>query len=287
MSGRGDELLAAALKYAGRGWPVFFLSPGKRPLANCPGCPSPSPHDMDACPHLVCHGPYAATTDPQRIEAMREESPRGLLALRTGAPSGLVVVDIDPAHGGVLMPDPMPPTAHVVTGSGGLHLYYTHPGTPVPSSQGRLGPGIDVKADPGYVVLPPSVHPRAKRPYLWAGGHPVEMPPALIGACLPPPPPAVPAPVFTPGSIRRASGITSPDALLTALLGKVAAAPEGRRRAALFGASVGVGRMVAAGAIDARDGYEALYAAGVAAGQTHREAHAAIVGGFRTESVTP
>jgi hypothetical protein len=285
MAGRDDALMAAALKYAARGWPVLWLSRDKRPLANCPACKDPTPEHIQACGCLVCHGPYAASTEPERIAAMRACSPRGLLALATGAASGLVVVDIDPAHGGRLIPDLMPQTAHVITGSDGLHLYYRHPGVPIPSTQSRVAPGVDVRGDPGYAVLPPGIHPRTKRPYRWGAGHPVEMPPALVTACQPAP---VTVPTFKlTGPIRPTGGITSPSALLDALLGKVAAAPEGRRRATLFGASVGVGRMVAAGALSARDGYEALYAAGLAAGQTHREAHAAIVGGFRTEGVTP
>ncbi|MBS2534154.1 bifunctional DNA primase/polymerase [Catenulispora sp. NF23] len=287
MAAADDALLTAALKYAGRGWPVLWLSRRKRPLPNCPECKGPGPeHDMEACGCLVCHGPYAASTDPNRIAAMRAASPRGLLALRTGAACGLVVVDIDPAHGGQLIPDLMPPTAHVITGSGGLHLYYRHPGVRIPSTQGHIAPGVDVRGDPGYAVLPPCLHPRTRQPYRWAPGHhPVEMPPALVTASLPAP---VVVPEFKPvGPYRPTSGITSPTALLDSLLGKVAAAPEGRRRATLFGASVGVGRMVAAGALSARDGYEALYAAGIAAGQSHRETHAAIVGGFRTEGVTP
>ncbi|BCJ75195.1 hypothetical protein CS0771_47390 [Catellatospora sp. IY07-71] len=71
------------------------------------------------------------------------------------------------AHGGTTSLDALiargltPPTRYVRTGSGGLHLYYRHPGgISVPCDQGmRLGPGIDVKADGGYVVAPPSRHP--------------------------------------------------------------------------------------------------------------------------------
>ena len=49
---------------------------------------------------------------------------------------------------------------------------------PVPSSTGRIAPSIDVKADGGYVVAPPSIHPSG-RAYAWAGparGEPAEAP---------------------------------------------------------------------------------------------------------------
>ena len=96
--------------------------------------------------------------------------PRGLLALRTGAVSGLVVIDIDPRHGGRLDPDLMTRTACVASGGAdhGWHLLYTHPGGYVPSRELPGHPGVDVKGDGGYVVLPPSIHPATGRPYRWA-----------------------------------------------------------------------------------------------------------------------
>ena len=65
----------------------------------------------------------------------------------------------------------------------------------------------------------------------------------------------------------------------------IARAPKGRRRNVLYGVARGVARMVAAGALTAADAHVALYAAGRAAGQTDRDTHAAIAGGFRAESV--
>ncbi|GAA3293122.1 bifunctional DNA primase/polymerase [Dactylosporangium vinaceum] len=280
-----EPLLRNALDYAGRGWPVFLLGRTKRPMANCDACRDAGPdHDRDACPCLFCHGLYAATTDPERIAAMVAAQPTGLLAIRTGAVAGLVVVDIDPGHGGALDPALMPQTACVVTGSGGWHLYYRHPGTPVLNSQGRLGEGIDVRGDGGYVVAPPSIHPRTRRPYRWAGGRPVvEMPPALITACRPAPAATTTTPRVT--SSTPAGGISSPDALLRSLLDTVRHAPKGRRRSTLYGCARGVARMVAADAISLRDAMNALYDAGMGAGQTDRETRAAIAGGFRDEGV--
>jgi hypothetical protein len=51
-----------------------------------------------------------------------------------------------------------PPRApEVRSGSGGTHLYFQHPDGRVPS-RANIRPGIDVKADGGYVVAPPSRH---------------------------------------------------------------------------------------------------------------------------------
>jgi bifunctional DNA primase/polymerase-like protein len=285
LRSHSEALLRNAIRYARRGWPVFLLGRTKRPLANCDACKDTIGHDPEACQCLTCHGFYAATTDPDRLSAMCRAHPNGMLALRTGAASGTVVIDIDPGHGGRIDPARMPVTACVATGSGGWHLYYRHPGTPVLCSQGRLGVGIDIRADGGYVVLPPSIHPATKRPYRWIGGRPmVEMPPALLRVCQPVPALTVTAPTG-PTPVRRAGGISSPAALLRAHLDAVAAAPKGRRRTTLYGAARGVARMVAAGAISHADAITALTAAGRAAEQTNREIRAAIVGGFRAEHV--
>ena len=278
-------LRAAALHTAGRGWPVFLLGHSKRPVANCPDCRNGS-HDPQSCGHLTCHGFYAATTDPDRITAMIAAVPDGQLAVRTGVVSGLLVVDVDPAHGGRvsligLMADWLiPRTLHVQTGSGGLHLYYRHPDQHVPSRPMARQPGIDIKADGGYVVAPPSIHHRTGRPYTWGPGTTdvVEMPPA----CLPAPAPAVTAPTG-PITTRRAGGISHPDKLLAAHLAAVTAAPVGRRRTTLYGAARGVARMVEAGAVSRTDAVAALTQAGRDAGQTDREIRSAITGGFRDE----
>ncbi len=284
-------LRAVALNYAGRGWPVFLLGHSKRPVANCPDCRNGG-HDPAACGHLTCHGFYAATTDPARITALITAVPSGQLAIRTGTASGLLVVDVDPAHGGAdslaaLVAERLtPPTACVRTGSGGWHLYYRHPGGTVPSRPMPNRPGIDIKADGGYVVSPPSIHPRTGRPYEWLPGGPGvrEMPPALVTACLP----ALATTVTTPTgpiSTRSAGGISHPGKLLAAHLSIVANAPEGHRRTTLYGAARGVARMVAAGALTRADAEAALTDAGRRAGQTEREIRAAIAGGFRDEGI--
>jgi hypothetical protein len=279
----GLTLDAAALGYIRRGWPVFVLGRSKRPVANCKGCRTAGPgHDPAACGCLTCHGFHAATTSPARLAAMLAAVPGGLLAIRTGTATGLAVVDIDPRNGGQVDPALMTPTATVATGGGGWHLYYRHPGGPLLAAlPGRAG--VDVKADGGYVVAPPSVHPGTGRAYRWAGKRPVtEMPPALAAA-LAPPAAGRPAPFSGPPVTCRAGGISSPAALLAAHLRAVENAPEGRRRVTLYGAARGIARMVTAGALTEADARAALTAAGLAAQQTERDIRAAVDGAFRDE----
>jgi hypothetical protein len=284
---RADPRLAAARGYVGNGWPVFVLGRSKRPVANCAACrAADADHDRAGCSCLTCHGFYAATMDLTRIDSMLRAVPRGLLAIRTGAASGLLVVDIDPRNGGQLDLALMMPTATVATGGGGWHLYYRHPGIP---AVGELPghPGVDIKGEGGYVAAPPSVHPDTRRPYRWTGQRAVvEMPPALRAAVARPamadPPPLGHRRMGT----RPAAGITSPAALLAAHLRAVEDAPEGRRRVTLYGAARGVARMVVAGAISEQDACAALTAAGLAAQQTPREIRAAISGAFHDEGAT-
>jgi hypothetical protein len=87
----------------------------------------------------------------------------------TGKRSGWVVVDVDPEHGGYdsLMDldergHRLPLTATIKTGGRvpGVHHYLRCPGeagVEIRSSAGKLGPGLDIRGEGGYVIVPPSV----------------------------------------------------------------------------------------------------------------------------------
>ena len=290
------DLLTAALAAAERGWPVFMLGRSKRPIANCPACRTSTGHDPQACRCLTCHGFYAATRDPDRIRAMIATVSTGQLAVRTGAPSRTIVVDVDPAHCGahtlrnLIEAGTVTQTTRVLTGSGGLHLYYRHPGEDIPNSQGRLGiglgPGIDVRGDGGYAVLPPSIHPRTGRRYQWAtDDHELaEMTPLLIAACKRTPP--APPRAFTGSRAPEISGVISrPDRLLSTLLDRLARAEEGTRRTTLYGIARGVARIVATGHLSSAQALDILTDAGRDADQSDRDIDNAIHDAFRAEGM--
>lgn len=97
------------------------------------------------------------------------------IGIVTGTVSGLVVLDVDVRHGGDVAleqlereHDPIPTTLECRTGGGGCHLYFAHPGGLVRNKVG-LAPGVDIRADGGYVVAPPSLHASGLR-YVWADG---------------------------------------------------------------------------------------------------------------------
>jgi hypothetical protein len=147
--------LDIALQYAERGWAVFPCRPRtKKPATQ--------------------HGFKDATTDTGRIRRWWHDKPDKGIAIATGEVSGLLVVDIDPRHGGdktlaelIESHGELPVTTQAMTGGGGIHLLFKHPGGHIKSRPNALGPGIDIKADGGYIMAPPSVHPDGGL-YRWA-----------------------------------------------------------------------------------------------------------------------
>lgn len=161
-------LVSAALEYAQRGWYVFPCKPGdKRPL--------------------TANGFKDATTDANKIRDWWRQWPNANIGIATGQ-SGLVVIDLDVKgpHNGVeawhdikatLGINDETPT--VETPSGGLHIYYSAGGRRIRNSASKLAEGIDVRAQGGYVVAPPS-H-TSDGVYTWAlGMSPDEMQLAVL-----------------------------------------------------------------------------------------------------------
>jgi putative DNA primase/helicase len=152
-------MLDTALAYAGRGWPIFpCVARGKRPLTS--------------------HGLKDASMDPVVLHEWWKRWPAANIGLVTGIASGLVVLDVDPRHGGDAslaqleqVHGTLPDTPEVLTGGGGRHLFFKHPGRIVRNDAGKkLGPGLDIRGDGGYVVAAGSFHPTG-RVYEWVNEH--------------------------------------------------------------------------------------------------------------------
>ena len=91
----------------------------------------------------------------------------------TGKISGLFVLDVDHKAGGedtlfslTQKYGALPMTPIVLTGGGGVHYYFKHPGGDVRPSAGLLGNGLDIRADSAGVVAPYSIHPSGGQ-YTW------------------------------------------------------------------------------------------------------------------------
>ena len=141
--------LERALAHAAKGRAVFPLVPhSKKPLKGSKGCDD-------------------ATTDASQIRAWWKKTPDANIGIATGL-SRLLVLDEDPRHGGreslkaLIEELELPATRVARTPGKGRHLYFRLPeGQALGCGQG-VRPGIDVRADGGYVVAPGSVNGAGK-----------------------------------------------------------------------------------------------------------------------------
>ena len=157
-------LMESALAYASFGWAVFPTHSIRDSKCTCgkPNCTSPGKHP------LTRHGFKDATTDSGMIHQWWKRYPWANIAIATGEKSGrLLVIDIDckPDRGisgeetWRQVAEDVPPTVEVLTGGGGRHLYFTYPEEVIlKSGTNVLGPGVDLRANGGYVLVPPSLH---------------------------------------------------------------------------------------------------------------------------------
>lgn len=113
-----------------------------------------------------------ATTNLEQIEMWWTQWPNANVAIATGSISGLIIVDVDPRNGGMesleewdLTNEPWPRTLTALTGGGGWHWYFAYPNSGAQVSGRKLLRGVDLKADGGYVLAPPSNHLRGR--YTW------------------------------------------------------------------------------------------------------------------------
>ena len=143
------ELLGAALAHAHDGRPVFPCNPSnKKPFTK--------------------KGFKDATRDQTQIEQWWRHQFRGAaIGMPTGSASGLWVtdLDVDPSKNldGITAFAELekrygktPATMAATTPRGGQHLFWSWQGG-ISNSTGKIAPGVDVRGDGGYVLLPPSV----------------------------------------------------------------------------------------------------------------------------------
>jgi putative DNA primase/helicase len=91
-------------------------------------------------------------------------NPKANYGITTGSKSGIIVLDVDGKQGKASLralteeSGPLPKTTTVETGRG-THYYFKCDGTVIKNSAGKLGSGLDMRGDGGYVVGPGSRHP--------------------------------------------------------------------------------------------------------------------------------
>jgi len=162
-------LIDAALKYAERGSRVLPLHTIKGGMCSCgdKDCRSPAKHP------LTPHGAQDASSDEMTIRGWWSKWPQANIGLAMGD-SGCVALDVDTRNMGHLTWEQLitengelPETPTQRTGNGCHYLVRIDPAA-IPRVRGKLGPGIDIKAN-GYIVAEPSIHHSGRR-YAWDDG---------------------------------------------------------------------------------------------------------------------
>jgi len=149
-----------------------------------PDCASPGKH-----PRVRWQGGADGAARADEVRSWWRRWPDANVGIVTGKASGVVVLDVDPRAGGSRSLSELetrwgalPATVETLTGGGGRHLWFALDGDAPPSA--RPAPGLEVKAEGGLVVVPPSLH-ASGRPYLWAPDRaPWERTPASVPAWL-------------------------------------------------------------------------------------------------------
>lgn len=190
-----DPMLALALSYAARGWPVFPCRPAD----------DFDPETGEVLPEkapLISNGFRGATTNERVIRELWKRNPGALVGIPTGERSGFWVLDVDvpPKH-----EDGRPwlehqqgkhgalDTKQAETGSGGLHFLFTHEHG---IRNGDVATGVETRGEGGYFIAPGSVMEDG-RTYRWLNDGPIQRAPQWLLDLLIKPKATAPAPQRT------------------------------------------------------------------------------------------
>ena len=170
---------------------------------------------------LCANGFKSATTDIEQLQEWNKKFPDCNIGIPTGHINGLLVVDVDGEQGfkslaqlEQLHSTLIAPT--VITGKG-KHLYFKMPvNTDIKSSVSKIANHIDIRANGGHVVAPPSIHINGNQ-YIWENFTAHQDFPN--------------APQWLIDIILNAE---NEDSAIEALLEEIASAPEGERNDTLI-----------------------------------------------------
>jgi Bifunctional DNA primase/polymerase, N-terminal len=235
--------LDAALEYARNGTPVFPCNP------------------LDKKP-LTAHGFKDATTDENQIRAWWAQWPNAMIGAPTGPASGIWVVDLDldpikkldgKATFQQLLAQrgPIPDMLKTITPRGGEHLIFSwDANVDIRNSTSKIGPGVDVRGNGGYVCLPPSKSATGGE-YRWAPNCPSQ---------------AAPAPAWLIALAKAVKAKAWAKAALERECKAVASAQPGARNNALNTAAFNLFQIVAGRSLDEQEVLDRLYEAAEACG---------------------
>lgn len=265
-----------ALEYALNGIPVFPCTVKKNPLTQ--------------------HGYKDATCDPVKVFDWWKYSAPLSIGVPTGSLTGFWVLDVDLPRDGsdndghktlqglIEAKGELPQTVAQQTGGGGEQFFFAMPqdGEMVRNSVGKIGPGLDVRGEGGYVIVPPSGHP-SNGVYFWEAGQsllegePATAPDWLLDLVRS-------ENANSRGQEAHSSATPSSTAYgekaLARQLEELSQTPKGKRNDTLNRVSFGMGRLIAGGQLDHSRAEVALLHAALDLGLTEREAARTIKSGL-------
>lgn len=131
------------------------------------------------------HGCNEATADAAQVATWWKKTPAANIGIACGEINGFIVVDVDRGHDdGIDGADTLreleqkmgalPDTVEALTPNGGRHLFFKYPSGQNIRNKTGIAPGIDIRANGGYVVGVPSILANGKS-YEWeAASYPNE-----------------------------------------------------------------------------------------------------------------
>jgi hypothetical protein len=153
--------------YAAHGHPVLPLH---TPFRDGCSCRSPECQSIGKHPRIQ-GGLSNASTNSAQIAQWWQQWPLANIGLRTGITC--FALDIDPRKGGDAelfaleqTHTPLPTTPRSKTGGGGEHVLFALPENMIIRNRTDFFPGIDVRGEGGYIVVPPSSHVSGHK-YCW------------------------------------------------------------------------------------------------------------------------
>jgi putative DNA primase/helicase len=227
---------------------------------------------------LVPTGFKAATSDGPTVDAWWRRWPKAMIGMPMGESNGLFALDIDRDAATGLdgfcalasleeMHGPLPPTRTQRTPRGGEHRLFRWPGVKVRNSASKIGAGIDIRGDGGYIIVPPSMSSTGQAYTRICAAEPAEAPGWLL-RLLSEPTAKSKANAVSFGPESKFSKTHDPYVAraLTDECTRVAQATSGQRNDALNRAAFSLGQLVAAGTLEREEVEVQLSAAAIASG---------------------
>lgn len=214
---------------------------------------------------LIAHGFRAASNNPAQIERWWTKWQNALIGLATGA-SGLAVLDVDVKDPKKYGPDSLDDLGRSIldqtwithTSSGGWHCYYDALETNIPSTSHTLGPGLDVRANTGYVIAPSPGSEYTWDPVNYPGAVPLAPAPGWL---IPPPPD--PKLIVSTKPVTPVTGLDPyADAAIEHACAAIRCAADGQQRTILLKEAFTIGTLAGAGGIPPAFARAALLDAG-------------------------